>query len=294
MKSDLPKASVADHSRQPPQAHESDGAPTWITRGTNFVVAITRAAPGTTLSALGVEDEHIVLLPDTGATVRANQESAAVPGYSVAIVPPGDATLVADREGWIVRCFTGRHAAMLAQAGNAADFALAAAEIAPLKNWPAPVGGFALRQYDLAAALRPGDNTRCFRTSTMMINVLRERDAPRDATKLSPHSHVGFEQGSISLRGSQVHHLRTPWGADMTRWRPDEAVEVGSPSVAVIPPPLIHTTRNTGGPGWLIDLFCPPRADFACRPGMVRNAEDYPLPAFIADPVEDAVSAARA
>lgn len=278
-----PQASVADHSRQPPQYRESDGAPTWVTRATNFVVAITRVASGTTLNSTGVQDEQIVLLPDTGAAIRAGQESVAVSGYSLVIVPPGDATLVAAAEGWIVRCFTARHAPMLALAGNAADFAEPATRIAPLEDWPMPVGGFALRHYDLATALRDGDTTRCFRTSTMMINVLRERDGPRDATRLSPHAHVDFEQASISLHGTQVHHLRVPWGADMTRWVPDETVVVGSPSVTVIPPPLIHTTRNTGGPGWLIDLFCPPRADFARRTGMVRNADDYPLPSFLAD-----------
>jgi hypothetical protein len=32
------------------------------------------------------------------------------------------------------------------------------------------------------------------------------------------------------------------------------------------------------GPALLIDVFAPPRADCALRPGMVRNAADYPLP----------------
>ena len=60
-------------------------------------------------------------------------------------------------------------------------------------------------------------------------------------------------------------------------------MEVGSPSVTVIPPPIIHTTRNLGyGPALLVDLFCPPRDDFTLRPGMVRNAADYPLPPHLA------------
>jgi mannose-6-phosphate isomerase-like protein (cupin superfamily) len=112
-----------------------------------------------------------------------------------------------------------------------------------------------------------------------MINLLRERTAPRDITAMSPHSHEDFEQASITLAGLHVHHMRTPWVADMTVWRPDEAIEVGAPSVTVIPPPIVHTTRNLGdGPAVLIDLFCPPRADFSLRQGMVRNAAEYPLP----------------
>lgn len=40
------------------------------------------------------------------------------------------------------------------------------------------------------------------------------------------------------------------------------------PLVLVIPPKVIHTSRNINGAGWLIDIFSPPRLDF--RPRQAR------------------------
>jgi hypothetical protein len=47
---------------------------------------------------------------------------------------------------------------------------------------------------------------------------------------------------------------------------------------AVSPPNVVHTSRNIGGPGWLIDVFAPPRVDFSTKPGLVCNADEYPMP----------------
>ncbi|WP_438391899.1 hypothetical protein [Caballeronia sp. DA-9] len=273
-------ATVADHSQDRPDLVEADGSPTWITRGTNFVIAITRVESGTRLIARDVPDEHMILLPDVGATVTMGTgESRTMPGNHLVIVPPGDAEVVAAGSGLVVRCFSSRHAELLSLARNAAAFAERDAQLAPIEDWPAPPDGFQLRVYDLEAGIVENDKTRVYRSSNLMINILCERQVPRDTRGLSPHSHVDFEQGSITLKGVHIHYLRTPWVPDMSVWRPDEAVEVGSPSVTVIPPPIIHTTRNIGeGPALLVDLFCPPRADFAKRPGMIRNVADYPLP----------------
>jgi hypothetical protein len=277
------RASIADHSIARPDVIEDDGSPTWITRGANFVIAITRATADTRLAVTAVQDEHFILLPDAAAHILAGEAAAEVSANHLVIVPPGDTELVAAGPGLVVRCFSARNNDLLARAGNAAAYAEPRQEVAPIADWPAPPGGFALRLYNLADGLAEGDKTRVYRSSNLMINILRERHEPRDTRAMSPHSHADFEQGSITLSGLHVHHLRTPWVPDMSVWRPDEAVEVGSPSVTIIPPPIIHTTRNLGdGPALLVDLFCPPREDFARRPGMVRNAADYPLPAHLA------------
>ncbi len=279
MQQPFARACVEDHSVSRPNFLEADGAPTWITRGANFAVAITRASAGTSLQNTSVPDEHMLLLHEVSARVSTGDGKIIVPANHLVIVPPGDSEVVATGAGLIVRCFSARHVAMLAQAGNASSYAAPRDELAQIIDWPAPVGGFALKTYDLAAGLAEGDKTRVYRSSNLMINILRERQEPRDTRGLSPHSHADFEQGSITLSGRHVHHLRTPWVPDMSVWRPDEAVEVGSPSVTIIPPPIIHTTRNIGyGRALLVDLFCPPREDFAKRPGMVRNFADYPLP----------------
>ena len=100
---------------------------------------------------------------------------------------------------------------------------------------------------------------------------------PRDPRKLSPHAHGDFEQGSLALAGNYVHHLRYPWGTDMTLWQEDQAVQMGSPSLLVVPPKVIHPSRNIDAPGVLLDIFAPPRWDFS-RKGQVCNAADYPMP----------------
>ena len=272
-------ATYARHYQTPPHKDEARG--TWLTRGANFVVAVTRAAAGDTLSRADTPDESIVFLPDTGATIEAGAERIEAGTETVTIVPPGASKITAKGAGQIVRVFSTRNADLAAAAGNAAAYAAGAPGVAPLTPWPDPPGGFRLRSYRVADFDKPDTQMRIFRCTNLMINVLKKRPVARDITKLSPHSHTDFEQASLALEGTYVHHMRWPWTPDMTTWKDDTAAEMASPSVLVIPPKVIHTSRNVGGPGFLVDIFSPPRLDFSAKPGLVCNADEYPLPAGV-------------
>jgi len=115
------------------------------------------------------------------------------------------------------------------------------------------------------------------RSTNLMVSMPERGAKRRDPHKLSPHHHDDFEQVSVSLSGTWVHHLRVPWTPDMTTWRDDEHVTLASPSALVIPAGLIHTSQDVGDDnGWIIDVFSSPRADLSLQPGWVLNGDDYP------------------
>ena len=275
----LRPASVARWHDQAPQL-ETPGARTWVARGANFVTTVTQAQAGARLERRNQPDEYMVLLVDAGATIRAGNQSIEAEAESVTIVPPGDSEVVLKGAGEVVRLFSKETQDLLALAGNAADYAQATPDVAPLLPWPAPADGFKLRNYPLAQYTQADSNMRIFRSTNLMVNVMTPRMVARDVRKLSPHQHADFEQGSLALRGDWVHHMRYPWTPNMNDWRDDEHAEVGSPSLTVIPPKVVHTSRNTNdGGAWLLDIFAPPRMDFSSKPGKVANEKDYPLPA---------------
>lgn len=271
------KATVTEFSAAPQLPAQNS----WVARAANFAVRLTRAKAGIELPRDTNPDEYFVLLPEVGATVTAGGETIEVEKGTLLIVPPGKTSLTAKGDGIIVSIFSSAAADIMDVAENAENYRETVAT--PLVTWPIPKDGYRLRVYRLDDYSRSDTLMRLFRSRRLMVNVFRPREVPRDTTKLSPHLHEDFEQGSLSLAGNWTHYLRYPWTPDLSAWQADREIKVGSPSLTVIPANVLHTSRNTNqGGSWLVDIFAPPRADFSRRPGLVNNADEYPLPDEIA------------
>jgi mannose-6-phosphate isomerase-like protein (cupin superfamily) len=277
------KATHARHYKETPQLVDPDGSRHWITRAANFVVVVTEAAQNAVFDRLKNPDEYMLLLPKgTEASIDAGGKRVDAKGASLTIVPPGVSHVKVQKSGTVVRIFSNKAEDLVARAANAGTYADGAPEVTPIVPWPDPVGGFRLRHYamsDFPSSDPSPLKIRVFRSTNLMINIFEPWTKRRDETKLSPHSHEDFEQVSLALEGSFVHHLRYPWGPNKTKWNEDEHEHYKSPSVLVIPPRVIHTTQDIGdGTTWLIDIFGPPRVDFSSKPGFVLNAAEYPMP----------------
>jgi hypothetical protein len=264
----------------PPDGTSPGGSPTWYWRGQNFVLAYTALRAGDSLVRQGQEHEYVVLLTGSQPDLRIDSEHGQrrVTEPALVVVPPGDSALRGGADTVVIRLFDCRSKDVLDLAANAESYAEPHPRVAALEPWPDPVGGPALRVYTLdGIPAEPGRFGRIFRTSSFMVNVLDPQDGPRDPEKLSPHHHDDFEQCSLAVAGEYVHHIRTPWTSRRSQWHEDEHRRVGSPSVAIIPPPTVHTSEAvSAGTNQLIDIFCPPREDFSAKPGWVLNADDYP------------------
>jgi hypothetical protein len=274
------RAADVDHQR---------GSCTWWTHSTAVIVGVTHALSGDEL-VLDVAGEHVVLVLDGAAVDVAHVAgSVSVVDDAVVIVPPGESSIRVVAPGTIVRLIAAAAAwtepPFTGSAGAVPPSAVPAGgpdpNVAPFVAWPDPPEGHRTRVYRLADhPVEPGRFGRIFRCSTVMVNVLPEDEEPRDPTRLSPHHHDDFEQISLQLHGSYVHHTRVPWTPDSTTWRDDEHLHCDAPAVVVIPPGLVHTSQSVGRMRhWLVDAFVPPRADFSARPGWVLNADEYPMPA---------------
>ncbi|HSW03480.1 hypothetical protein [Aquabacterium sp.] len=274
-------ATTARHHASPPRQLDGDtSAQSWVTRGANFIVVVSRVAEGDRLTRDN-PDEYMLLLPETAglsARLVAGTHTLEAKADSLSILPPGRTLIEVRGSGLLARIFSTDAADLLPLADNAAAYAVPNPDAAPLVAWPDPPAGFKLRSYHLPAYVTADSTMRVFRSTKLMVNPLMPRRAPRDVHQLSPHSHADFEQGSLALEGTYVHHLRYPWGPDMSLWREDEQAEMGSPSLLVVPPKVVHTSRNIGPDvGRLVDVFAPPRWDFERR-GIVCNADEYPAP----------------
>ena len=272
----------ADYLRFYERSPQTDDAlsNTWFGRGQNAVIAYSETKAGATFARRGQIDEWVLLLPDADAAVELTVagRAHAIAGGTITFVPPGDSTLKVESGGRVVRLFTTQSPDLAMRSVNADAYAQPRPNIPPFQAWPTP-DGFKVRTYSLDVADEPGRFGRIWRCTTFMVNFLPPNHGPRDITKLSPHHHDDFEQYSLALQGAFMHHMRWAWTPDMTMWREDQHEICGTPSVAVIPPPAIHTTRALDpGLNQLVDIFSPPRVDFSLKRGWVLNADDYPMP----------------
>lgn len=266
--------SIGRYYEEKPQL-EGEGVRSWITRGANFAVVCSVGDAGARLSGTAV-DEQFVFALEGGINIISGSEQEMLEVEDLAILPPGEWTIHFKKAGHVYQLITGDEA-LAKQAANAALYENGASEVASVEPGPEPVGGYRLRRYSTLQAYDRGGLVHAFRTRKLMMVPYDRFLEPRDETTLTPHSHSDFEQGSIGLEGEWIHHLRVPWTANRREWKADTHMQVQSPSVLIIPAGVIHTSQGIAGEGMrLIDVFSPPRLDFAER-GWVDNADDYPL-----------------
>lgn len=277
---DFAAAEYARFDAAPPQA-STDTMKRWSARGQNFIVSYIDAQAGAEFLRREQPDEYVVLIPDasTEVIITSIGGDALIPGQSIVFVPPGASLIRVTQPGRLILMFTTRSIDLCAECSNAAAYATAHPNIPPFESWPTPSDGFKLRHYSLDVPEVPGRFGRIWRCTTFMVNFLPPQIGPRDVTKLSPHFHDSFEQGSLALEGAFTHHIRWPWTPNLNAWRSDDHEYCSSPSLAIIPPPAIHTSRAMAtGVNQLVDIFSPPRVDFSMKPGWVLNDKDYPMP----------------
>lgn len=253
----------------------------WYARGQNFVVGYVESRAGGLIERPDQVDEYAILSldPEVNLEVEWEGQIYAVPGASITFVPAGTSRVRIVSAGRVTVMLSTQNADVCALCVNRDAYTTPNINIPDFEPWPDPVGGAKVRNYSLDVPDEPGRFGRIWRCSTFMINVLPPQVGPRDATKLSPHHHDSFEQGSLALEGAFTHHIRWPWNSDLTTWREDDHELCASPSLAVIPPPAIHTSQGMDQEvNQLIDIFSPPRMDFSQKAGWVLNADDYPLP----------------
>ncbi len=272
----IPAATVCQPAQDRPQIESAQAGRTWLTRARTFVTAISQVDAGHVLTREDNPDEYMVIVPNgVTATIHAQGASRQIDGQgdTLVVVPPGDSHIELGSSGWVVRIFSHRAGDLMALAANANEHPAQAPDEPPAP----PPGGFQLRVYRLDDYKRSDGPARPFRCTNMLVNAFVPRDFRRDVRKMTPHAHEDFDQASLTLSGNFIHHLRYPWTPDMTSWRDDEHLAVGSPSLIVMPAQAIHTSQDVGE-GWaqLIDIFSPPRPDFVEKPGWLCNEADYP------------------
>ncbi|MDT8862146.1 hypothetical protein N0O92_18195 [Alkalihalobacillus sp. MEB130] len=255
------------------------GTESWWSRGQNFYLHYSEAVEGEVFDRTNQVDEYVIILPEfkTEAMIKWEDQELNVKGNSIIIVPKGQSQLKVETSGKVIRLFTVLNSDLKDLPINR-EYTIADANVLPFKAWNESPEGSKIRVYSLDIEKEEGRFGKIFRCSTFMINFLDPWEGPRDTTKLSPHSHVDFEQCTLALKGDFVHHFRWPWTPNKDKWQVDQHDFCSSPSSTYIPPGVIHTSEAVGKrTNELVDIFCPPRLDFSEQPGWVLNDADYPV-----------------
>jgi hypothetical protein len=256
---------------------EPGGGSTWYGRAQNLLVGYSNLEPGNELAIAHSGNEYFVVLIDGSIDVSSEDQAASVAGPAQIIVPPGRSTVKATSSATLVRVFAPPPAELAAMASNNASYDTPHPNVGPLELWPEPSDGYKLRvyQYDQLT----DDKRRVFRSRNIMINWAANYAGPRDVTRLSPHKHDDFEQVSMCISGHYMHHIRYPWESDSTTWMEDDHIDIGTPSITIMPPPALHTSVGMGERNSLIDIFAPPRFDFSLGDMVYGpNAAVYAIP----------------
>lgn len=241
-------------------------------RGANFLVEWLDVSAGAT-HRLDSRFETILLLDDIGARISAAGQSETARAHSVCVLPPGAVDLDFDTAGSAIVLRTDGFAA---GAINAADYAERHARVAPIGTPYSRTGGPLIQVIAVdeikAPAAKP--RLRIVQSATMSISWI-EYSGVRDRSRLTPHNHEDFEQGSLAIAGSFLHHIRAPWGPNANLWLDDVHHTAPARSLTMIPPPLIHTTEGLGEERHvLVDVFAPVRHEFHAQ-GWISNGSLY-------------------
>jgi hypothetical protein len=246
----------------------------WRARGKTFLVEWCEATALGSRINRRFNDETIAVFPAAGGTVTIADIEAAIPERAIAIIPAGEFSLSCAGAGYVVLLSPIRPN-VTTLAINERDYDNASAE--GMQTVPRSCGiSRPLQIIPVDEIVPPADKPRLkiVRSETMSVSWI-EYSGLRDRTKLSPHDHDDFEQGSLAVEGQYIHHLRTPWGPDATQWRDDVHLKAAPRSLCIIPPRVLHTTEGEGdGKHILIDIFAPARADFI-ESGWVFNSATY-------------------
>jgi len=220
----------------------ADGARSWYARAQNFVVCYSTLEAGASLRVDRSENEYVAGVVEGSFDFEAGADKGSASADAVVIVPPGASRITARGAGVLFRVFAPPSADLIAKCANGDAYSTPRENVAPFELWPMPADGYKLRIYDYASM--PPNARRIFRSRNIMLNWAgHPGGAARDLKRFTPHSHDDFEQGSLELWGAYVHHLRYPWEADYTAWRPDQRMEITPPGLTIMPVHVITPAR---------------------------------------------------